>query len=716
MRLTRLVLRDFISYEDLDYMFESKPLLVQGINLTDDGQKTNGVGKSVIPTAIEQCIAGTNSRGVLDVDLIMYGKQQATCELYAECDVRKERIHIKNIINLKGSNQFVVNLQQYGSLLWEPANYSTSPEGKKFVSDWFAISKEDLFNYFIINNTRFKSFFASSNTEKVGLVNRFSDASIIQGIENLDLTELDEQKTSHTKSVNSVLGKIELIEDSTKSEKERDFKAEWLEKIQELDEELQEIQDEIETEEEKIKTNNLKKPLVKVRIKELEDQKSLNSAKKLEIETEVEKIGKEVTSALKQIEEAKKQVDDFKVVDFKAKKRVFEKERETEDTVVTKLREEKEAKSQLKIKVLKLVEDLSVKLSGVITCPSCSHKFILGDDLHKLQTKEKEALTLKKCVETFIELKESSIKDVLSKISKIEENISKINTEQSKWNEDKNKLSISLNSSTESLNKIKAKLGEREIELKTLKLKEETRLSNIKTEEEKITNIDLVNKSIESIITAKESNIDKIEEQKKQLTEGDNKEQLRKLGEDLVTQRKELSKNQLKLSTVEEQITNKKQWILNLKQFRMYLANKSLGVIEYHCNRYLQEMGSDLVVKVEGFKVLADSTIKEEITCKIIRNIERSFRSFSGGERGRLLFASILANRFMINETHPYGGLDFLSIDEVFEGVDSEGLLSLIESAKLLSIPVLLITHVSVEEDDNVLTIVKENGVSKIKY
>ena len=56
MRLTRLVLKDFISYEDLDYMFESKPLLVQGINLTDDGQKTNGVGKSVIPTAIEQCI------------------------------------------------------------------------------------------------------------------------------------------------------------------------------------------------------------------------------------------------------------------------------------------------------------------------------------------------------------------------------------------------------------------------------------------------------------------------------------------------------------------------------------------------------------------------------------------------------------------------------------------------------------------------------------
>jgi len=370
----------------------------------------------------------------------------------------------------------------------------------------------------------------------------------------------------------------------------------------------------------------------------------------------------------------------------------------------------------MRTKVLKIVEDLEVKLSGVITCPSCSHKFLLDGDLDKLELKKEETLALKGKVDLFIKTKEDSIEEVLGKITSIEENISQINTRQSKWNEDKNVLSVSLNSSTESLNKIKSKLSSKQIELKTLELKENTRLANIKTEEGKLTKIDSENESTQQSITLKLEKIEMIKTQKEQLKEGNNEEQLKKLREDLVTQRKELSKQQVKLSEVEGKITNKKQWILNLKQFRMYLANKSLGVIEYHCNRYLQEMGSDLIVKVEGFKVLADSTIKEEITCKIIRNIERNFKSFSGGERGRLLFASILANRFMINETHPYGGLDFLSIDEVFEGVDSEGLLSLIESAKLLSIPVLLITHVSVEEDDNVLTIVKENGVSKIKY
>ena len=148
----------------------------------------------------------------------------------------------------------------------------------------------------------------------------------------------------------------------------------------------------------------------------------------------------------------------------------------------------------------------------------------------------------------------------------------------------------------------------------------------------------------------------------------------------------------------------------------MFLANQSLDAIEFHCNRYLNDMGSDLTVKMEGFKMLANGTFKDEITAKIIRDVERTFSSFSGGERGRLLFASILANRHMINATHPYGGLDFLSVDEVFEGVDSIGLKHLIKSAKTLNITAMIITHVSDEDaSSDVLTIVKENGVSTIK-
>lgn len=114
--------------------------------------------------------------------------------------------------------------------------------------------------------------------------------------------------------------------------------------------------------------------------------------------------------------------------------------------------------------------------------------------------------------------------------------------------------------------------------------------------------------------------------------------------------------------------------------------------------------------------MLANGTTKDEITAKIVRDNERSFHSFSGGEQGRLLFTSILANRHMINNTHPYGGLDFLSVDEVFEGVDAIGLRHLVDAAKELQISVMIITHVTSETiDDNILLVTKENGVSKIK-
>ena len=183
---------------------------------------------------------------------------------------------------------------------------------------------------------------------------------------------------------------------------------------------------------------------------------------------------------------------------------------------------------------------------------------------------------------------------------------------------------------------------------------------------------------------------------------------------------KDLEKSKITLikekSVIGDEIYKINQWKVNFKQFRLHLANQSLEVIEYHSNRYLTEMGSDLKVKLEGYKTLASGAVKDEITTKIIRNVERSFSSFSGGEKGRLLFASILANRYMINSTHKYGGLDFLSIDEVFEGVDSVGLKSLIKSAKDLGIAVMIITHVTDENvNDDILLIEKVNGESIIK-
>ena len=213
------------------------------------------------------------------------------------------------------------------------------------------------------------------------------------------------------------------------------------------------------------------------------------------------------------------------------------------------------------------------------------------------------------------------------------------------------------------------------------------------------------------LIKGYEDLISQLEGKKKGLQPIDNSKLIETLNEDLSTLKSTQDSLNLKLSNVGDDIYKMNQWKNNFKQFRLHLANQSLEVMEYHSNRYLSEMGSDLKVKFEGYKTLANGSIKDEITSKIIRNRERSYSSFSGGEKGRLLFSSILANRYMINKTHPYGGLDFLSIDEIFEGVDAVGLKSLIKSAKQLQIAVMIITHVTDENvSDDVLMIEKEGG------
>ncbi len=69
----------------------------------------------------------------------------------------------------------------------------------------------------------------------------------------------------------------------------------------------------------------------------------------------------------------------------------------------------------------------------------------------------------------------------------------------------------------------------------------------------------------------------------------------------------------------------------------------------------------------------------------------------------------------MRNNTHPNGGLDFLSVDEVFEGIDGAGLRDLVNSAKQLGTCVMLITHVTDEQvDEDILMIEKVGGGSRI--
>lgn len=717
MKLEKLIAKDFLTYDNFEYIFEEKPLMVQGVNLTDEGQKSSGSGKSAIPTMIEYCITGDNSRQVRDSEIVRFGCKESFLELFISCGVRKEQLHIKWNIKLKGSNILEIIVKRDDND-WEEVSFSTVNDGKKWILNWLSISKEDLFNYFIINKTKFKSFFNSSNKEKVELINRFSDASLIDGIEEIDVEKLNTEYALKNGDISKVEGKLDLLNEHLEKELNRDFETEFEETKVDLKEGIENDEHEIDKCKREIKAHSesiivCNTNIPKLKLESLEYEKAATKYK-LQIEVENEKLN-EVSNELQKVQD---DVDNFIVKNFELEKQSFENDIESIEESIGEKENETIKKDGEKKKILKAITKIDILLSGSIECPSCKHEFIQSSDksVDQLKATKKGAKKLIDKVDLLIiDLEENLSKMVLSlEIPKT--GIKELGKKEQKELEKKslllnsvNEVSEKINAKKSTINRIKNLLDEELDSIKAVSndVKDENRI--IKDCE---TSIESANGEIESY----KLSISQNEKLIKGLEKGGNekdieliKKDIKKLLEENVRQKKELQNK-------EDEIFNLNQWKGNFKEFKMFVANKSIEVMEYHTNRYLTGIGSDLKVRFDGQKQLANGTVKDEITARIIRDIERTFHSFSGGEQAFLLFSSILSNRYMINNSNPYGGLDFLIIDEVLEGADSLVLSSLINESKKLQTCIMIITHVSDEDvSGDVLKIVKRNKISKIE-
>ena len=712
MRLKKIILENFLTYEELEYSFQDKALLVQGVNLTDKNQKSNGSGKSAIQTGIEFALTASNSRGVNDKELVTYGFDKSKVKLIIECDSRKETLEIEWTIKVKGSNLLSLKINE------NELSFSNVNDGKKQILDWLGISKEDLFNYYIINSTRFKSFFGSSNREKVDLINRFSDSSIIDGLEKIDNSKLEEEKENVEISINKIKGGVDTIKEQIEDAKNFDFTKELEDTKMDIMGEMSENNFFIDELKKEIKKLDLDKKDIddeidefKVEIKKLEDSKS-----------DLDGLIKEQESI---VANSKKSYDDKVVENDSIVVKDFSKDISKQDKIIKTqklalgLSQEDLSKVDLDIeKVNKFLSGVNVKLGGSITCPSCAHEFIMDGDRKVLLDKRSKGYDL------IIKLEDSK-KGIELDIEKFEKNIKEANdaktllraseNDEAKLSRERESilrgLRDTLNDEEDTLSQLKRKplkidkkigevnesIGEVKLERKDIK-KEQDFIKNTKIEDLKSKNKAL-------------------EKEMSELKVSNNVETIKKLEDSIKDREKKLLVLDKDLVDVNDKIYNRNKWANNFKQFRLHLANKSLETMQYRTNEFLKELGNDILVRLDGYKVKANGTIKEEISATIIRDGERTFASLSGGEQVRVLFSSILANRYLINTTHPHGGLDFLSVDEVFDKIDSVGMKHLIRSAKKLETCIMVISHVSDEDlaGEDILTIVKENGVSKIK-
>jgi len=332
MRLKSIYIKDYISIGEIFYEFTEKPLLIEGRNLTQDAQESNGSGKSAFIDAIFFAITGMSSRKVPNKKLIRYGEKSALIILKIEDTVEDEIFTIKREVTKSGTK---LHLDINGDE--EKIPFSTVNDGNAMILDWLSLTKEDIYNYYIINKESYKNFFTVSNTEKIKLITRLSNTEIIdKAIDkvNREKVVIAEDLQNAKYNLSELQGKIEAYNEQLELYKEDDteeFKK-WQERrINELKDDIFELQkdNEVQLTNSKSKETLISREIGKIKV----------------LNYDIENLEKKIVD-IKDLEEELKQ-----------------------------LRKEGRQKADRK-------SELKTILSGAVTCPSCNFKFSIGVDIN----------------------------------------------------------------------------------------------------------------------------------------------------------------------------------------------------------------------------------------------------------------------------------------------------------------------------------------------
>lgn len=661
MRPVRIEANNFVSFAHFEYEFKDGVTALVGNNLTDDTSGGNGAGKSGLQQAIYYAITGNSFRGSTDKKLIRNGESEATVILDIECPIRKELLHIERILPLKGNSK--ISLMING----KEVPIATVKDGNNFVMQWIGISAEDLKSYFLICKENYKSFFRSSNTEKMALISRFINYDFLDGAKDLIQEEIDvlvSKRASVQTKRDKAEGGIDTLQKMIQEAHDFDFEEDKRIRIEKIETRIEEIESKIGLAKHDIDKCNLTIKESKAELSSLEkDWEKMEKEKaKLPSTKDIEDTIEEIRSELGETKKGQRSVMDKK------------------DRLLSK-------QDKLKISL----REVLVNLSGAIVCPKCKHKFLT--------------------------LKNTSLKQE-------EEKRVKIGEEEKRVIEELDKLEASLLEYEELISSF--------IQLKT---EQEEELDKFK---EAVKEINSIAYGISSKMESHKNRIEVAANRKESLSgqitsmKGDIKELKKRIQEiekekpykmDLSVQEGQIENAMMviagcdaEISELNQTIFNKNEWINRFKAFKLFISLEQLKNIQSRANEVLKEESSDLRIVIEGYKTKANGELKDEITPYVVRDEMESFWYYSGGERARVEIALIIAIQSMINETNQWGGLQFLSIDEITEGLSKESLYDVIEALGFIKFPVMVTTHIPNENAKcKVLKVIKENGISRIE-
>lgn len=704
----KLTLTNIISHRSTIFEFPNgKAKLVVGQNNDREGQKGNGSGKSALNEAISIAVTGTTIRDGLMREFIFRGEVEGEIEFILTNSQTGKDLIIWRKIYASTSKSSECTIWNNGNDLpvkkTGAAGSADINECNKYVLDQFGISRDDFFNFFLITKEKYVPFLSTSDTLKKATINRFSGANSVDNTKEFIDRDSEAKQALVTKANDRVVAaeaRLELLnEQLTKLQEETSEES--------IKEEREEVNKKILAADGNIFQYNFDiKRLGKNLRTFVGERKTLIRPKKLDLL--FSEIGTQISvleTLSKTTAEKKKDLSSF---DTRVKE-VTETEteaKEMQDAIKEAKLESKETQTSLE----KELNETNNKIQGAITCPKCSHEFSLryaDFDIvaAKARVRQIEQIDIP-LIEKEIEGYENDLNDYKEVFEAIEEDKESINNDIIKY---RRNIDIEIGKITIKIERLQA----HNRKIKSIEREFNQKIENFK-------------QKVEDSFREFSRTLQRLKTEKTLLAQL--KENLTKLDEVDTSGQVEL---QTQIKTLEEEIEVDKQalqvlvnekaaideWQTNFKGFKSYLANQSIKNISDYTNLFLNAINSNITIEIEGYKMLSNKKIKEEITTTVFRDgfSVGSYGMFSAGERGRIEICVILALRELVNLNSPSGGLDLMICDEILDSVDSLGLEYLIDSLQVLEQTILIVSQNEINAlSSNTITIEKTNGVSTI--
>lgn len=768
-KLNRIIAQNLCAFKELDYpLSQGVTTLIFGDNRDNESQRSNGSGKSALLECIAIGITGSPLRKIKNEEIINDSADECYVSLEFSNSSSSEVFTIERNLYRKGASGVRCVIERDGKTVTTDEAVQHSVDGyNKYILEKLGITRDELFNNFILSKHRYEDFLSSSDKEKKEIINRFSNgivvdeaiAKILEDINpvekelhkaDLELASVDgrikmlveqieQEENSTQERAKSKMEKIAVIETSITDKRELlrgmsvqvDAACDVLVTLDGVDKEIQMLENSEESLE--ICLNSIEiliKPFGKLTdwnsvLKSKTSELTLAQQEQTALSDEIEALEGEAKKQMQACERVKYQHAQFvadattKSEKFKQKLSDLEKEMQQANKLCNSLLEKRRLHSSA-------IESLKNKIAGVITCPRCEFEFVASDSSFDVGQGEKELEQLQSELERTTQKRTETEKTILfieQDQKEIQQARRKLNTDNSEWLtkvDSAEKELQTLNFKLDSIQRKSRQLSDRIVtiqsDIENTRRKMFDEAYEIVDSETTMRKRDI--KRLKEDIAATESSIETLYTTIGEINNTSPDEVIVSLKTSLKTYRKKSDEVLKERTEIEKELGRLREQQQRFGQFKSYLANTKIEALSKITNEFLESIGSDIRINFSGYTTLKTGKVRDKISVSLVRDGMDcgSFGKFSEGEKARVNLSSILAMQKLVNSNcDDDKGLDLLVLDEILAAVDEEGNAKMFESLNKLGITALVVSHGHVSESyAHTLTIRKENGESRI--